>query len=77
MIGEAQSVGERKRKAGGMKEMLQDATKLAQKLRFLVKEVRKTSREHVFVYVEAFLTHHLVLAHCSPSTQCQTCLCGC
>ncbi|KAM4558422.1 fer-1-like protein 6 isoform 1-T1 [Odontesthes bonariensis] len=42
MIGEAQAVGERKRKAGGMKEMLQDATKLAQKLCFLVKEPQHT-----------------------------------
>ncbi|XP_054471398.1 fer-1-like protein 6 [Anoplopoma fimbria] len=38
MIGEAQSVVERKRKAGGVKEMLQHATKLTQKLRFLVEE---------------------------------------
>ncbi|KAK1903005.1 hypothetical protein KUDE01_005964, partial [Dissostichus eleginoides] len=35
MIDEAQSLGERKRKAGGVKEMLQKATKLTQKLRFL------------------------------------------
>lgn len=40
MIGEAQSLGERRRKAGGVKEMLQDATKLTHKLRFLVEEVR-------------------------------------
>ena len=39
MIGEAQSLGDRKRKAGGVKEMLQDATKLAHKLHFLVEEV--------------------------------------
>ncbi|KAJ4921160.1 hypothetical protein JOQ06_022268 [Pogonophryne albipinna] len=35
MMDEAQSLGERKRKAGGVKEMLQKATKLTQKLRFL------------------------------------------
>lgn len=39
MIGEAQSLGERKRKDGGVKEMIQDATKLTHKLRFLVEEV--------------------------------------
>ncbi|XP_041856982.1 fer-1-like protein 6 isoform X2 [Melanotaenia boesemani] len=42
MVGEAQSMGERKRKAGGVKEMLQDATKLAQKLCFLVEEPQHT-----------------------------------
>ncbi|XP_051259533.1 fer-1-like protein 6 isoform X2 [Dicentrarchus labrax] len=42
MIGEAQSLGERKRKAGGVKEMLQDATKLTHKLRFLVEEPQHT-----------------------------------
>lgn len=42
MIGEAQSLGERKRKAGGVKEMLHDATKLAHKIRFLVEEVRSS-----------------------------------
>lgn len=30
---------ERRRKAGGLKEMLQDVTKITQKLRFLVVEV--------------------------------------
>lgn len=40
MIGEAEMLGERKTSARGVKEMLQDATKLAQKLRFLVEEVR-------------------------------------
>ncbi|XP_061580085.1 fer-1-like protein 6 isoform X2 [Cololabis saira] len=42
MIGEAQSMRVRKRKAGGIKEMLQDATKLTQKLRFLVQEPQHT-----------------------------------
>ncbi|XP_035994611.1 fer-1-like protein 6 isoform X2 [Fundulus heteroclitus] len=42
MIGEAESVGERKRTAGGVKEMLQEATKLTQKLRFLVEEPQHT-----------------------------------
>ncbi|XP_073329456.1 fer-1-like protein 6 [Pagrus major] len=42
MIGEAQSLGERKRKAGGVKEMLQDATKLTHKLHFLVEEPQHT-----------------------------------
>ncbi|XP_054603148.2 fer-1-like protein 6 isoform X3 [Nothobranchius furzeri] len=38
MIGEAKSLTERRRKAGGVKEMLQEATKIMQKLRFLVEE---------------------------------------
>ncbi|XP_069010516.1 fer-1-like protein 6 isoform X2 [Embiotoca jacksoni] len=42
MIGEAQSMGERKRKTGGVKEMLQDATKLTHRLRFLVEEPQHT-----------------------------------
>ncbi|KAM4731898.1 fer-1-like protein 6 [Anableps anableps] len=42
MIGEAELLGERKRKAGGVKEMLQEATKLTQKLRFLVEEPQHT-----------------------------------
>uniref|UniRef100_A0A671Z110 Fer-1 like family member 6 n=1 Tax=Sparus aurata TaxID=8175 RepID=A0A671Z110_SPAAU len=42
MITEAQSLGDRKRKAGGVKEMLQDATKLAHKLHFLVEEPQHT-----------------------------------
>ncbi|KAK5890071.1 hypothetical protein CesoFtcFv8_013638 [Champsocephalus esox] len=42
MMDEAQSLGERKRKAGGVKEMLQKATKLTQKLRFLVEEPQHT-----------------------------------
>uniref|UniRef100_A0A671Z1C4 Fer-1 like family member 6 n=1 Tax=Sparus aurata TaxID=8175 RepID=A0A671Z1C4_SPAAU len=36
------SLGDRKRKAGGVKEMLQDATKLAHKLHFLVEEPQHT-----------------------------------
>ncbi|KAL3969404.1 nuclease HARBI1 [Sarotherodon galilaeus] len=42
MIGEAQSLVGRKKKAGGVKEMLQDATKLTLKLRFLVEEPQHT-----------------------------------
>lgn len=40
MIGEAQFAVEGKRKTGGVKEMLQHATKLTQRIRFLVEEVR-------------------------------------
>ncbi|KAK5860785.1 hypothetical protein PBY51_022243 [Eleginops maclovinus] len=50
MIGEAQSLGERKRKTGGVKEMLQKATKLTQKLRFLVEEPQHTVPD-VFVWL--------------------------
>ncbi|XP_040913171.1 fer-1-like protein 6 isoform X2 [Toxotes jaculatrix] len=50
MIGEAYSLGERKRKAGGVKEMLQDATKLTQRLRFLVEEPQHTVPD-VFVWM--------------------------
>ncbi|KAM9365558.1 fer-1-like protein 6 isoform 2-T2 [Pholidichthys leucotaenia] len=50
MIGEAQAVGQRKRKAGGMKEMLQDATKLTHKIRFLVEEPQHTVPD-VFVWL--------------------------
>ncbi|XP_069388583.1 fer-1-like protein 6 isoform X2 [Paralichthys olivaceus] len=50
MIGEAQSLAERKRKVGGMKEMLQDATKLTLKLRFLVEEPQHTVPD-VFVWL--------------------------
>lgn len=39
MMSEAQLMEERRRKAGGVKEMLQDAAKLALKLHFLVEEV--------------------------------------
>ncbi|XP_078796311.1 fer-1-like protein 6 isoform X2 [Oryzias latipes] len=42
MIGEAESLEDRRRKAVGMKEKLQDATKLTQKLRFLVEEPQHT-----------------------------------
>ncbi|KAK5622130.1 hypothetical protein CRENBAI_009754 [Crenichthys baileyi] len=41
LIGEAESLGDRKR-AAGVKEMLQDATKLIQKLCFLVEEPQHT-----------------------------------
>ncbi|XP_067460357.1 fer-1-like protein 6 [Thunnus thynnus] len=50
MIGEAQSVAERKRNTGGMKEMLQDTTKLIQKLRFLVVEPQHTVPD-IFVWL--------------------------
>ncbi|XP_056245789.1 fer-1-like protein 6 [Seriola aureovittata] len=50
MIEEAQSLGERKRKAGGVKEMLLDATKLTQRLRFLVQEPQHTVPD-VFVWL--------------------------
>ncbi|XP_014864338.1 PREDICTED: fer-1-like protein 6 isoform X2 [Poecilia mexicana] len=42
MVGEAEMLGERKTAARGVKEMLQEATKLAQKLRFLVEEPQHT-----------------------------------
>uniref|UniRef100_A0A3P9CRT9 Fer-1 like family member 6 n=1 Tax=Maylandia zebra TaxID=106582 RepID=A0A3P9CRT9_9CICH len=42
MIGEAQSLVGRKKNAGGVKEMLQDAAKLTHKLRFLVEEPQHT-----------------------------------
>ncbi|KAM8855911.1 fer-1-like protein 6 isoform 3-T3 [Spinachia spinachia] len=50
MIGDARSVVERKRKAGGVKEMLQHATKLKQKIRFLVEEPQHTVPD-VFVWL--------------------------
>ncbi|XP_034417851.1 fer-1-like protein 6 isoform X2 [Cyclopterus lumpus] len=50
MIGEAKSVVKRKRKAGGVKEMLQHATKLTHKLRFLVEEPQHTVPD-VFVWL--------------------------
>ncbi|XP_044072290.1 fer-1-like protein 6 isoform X2 [Siniperca chuatsi] len=50
MIGEAQSLGERKRKVGGVKEMLQDAAKLTHKLRFLVEEPQHTVPD-IFVWL--------------------------
>ncbi|XP_035029738.2 fer-1-like protein 6 isoform X1 [Hippoglossus stenolepis] len=50
IIGEAQSLGGRKRKAGGMKEMLHDVTKLTLRLRFLVEEPQHTVPD-VFVWL--------------------------
>ncbi|XP_019714519.1 fer-1-like protein 6, partial [Hippocampus comes] len=50
MIGDAQSLVERKRKSGGVKEALQDATKLTQKLRFLVEEPQHTVPD-IFVWL--------------------------
>ncbi|KAM7380163.1 hypothetical protein PAMP_003476 [Pampus punctatissimus] len=51
MIGEAQSLMERKRNTGAMKEMLQDATKLAHKIRFLVVEVLNSVSMCVSIFV--------------------------
>nr|XP_061799780.1 fer-1-like protein 6 [Nerophis lumbriciformis] len=50
MIGDAQSLVTRKRKSGGVKEELQDATKLTQKLRFLVEEPQHTVPD-IFVWM--------------------------
>ncbi|XP_037095940.1 fer-1-like protein 6 isoform X1 [Syngnathus acus] len=50
MVGDAQSLVERKRKSGSMKEVLQDATKLTQKLRFLVEEPQHTVPD-IFVWL--------------------------
>ncbi|XP_029981481.1 fer-1-like protein 6 [Sphaeramia orbicularis] len=50
MIGEARHVAERRRKSSGVKEMLQDATKLIHKLRFLVVEPQHTVPD-VFVWL--------------------------
>ncbi|XP_054644140.1 fer-1-like protein 6 isoform X3 [Dunckerocampus dactyliophorus] len=50
MIGDAQSLVERKRKAGGVKEALWDATKLTHKLRFLVEEPQHTVPD-IFVWL--------------------------
>lgn len=64
MIGEAEMLGERKTLARGVKEMLQEATKLAQKLRFLVEEVRKvltTSDWYVYYSIQTFLYHIPIL----------------
>lgn len=58
MIGEAQFLVERKRKAGGVKEMLQDATKLTHKLRFLVVEVQKSNCVCVCLCVSIFVHAH-------------------
>ncbi|TMS06604.1 Fer-1-like protein 6 [Larimichthys crocea] len=62
MIGEAQSMVERKGKVGGVKEMLQTATKLTHKLRFLVEEVRHSpcvcvSKSCQLVHVNLSYTH--------------------
>ncbi|XP_061697140.1 fer-1-like protein 6 [Syngnathoides biaculeatus] len=50
MIGNAQSLVERKMKSGGMKEELQEARKLTQKLRFLVEEPQHTVPD-IFVWL--------------------------
>ncbi|XP_047192999.1 fer-1-like protein 6 isoform X1 [Scophthalmus maximus] len=50
MVGEAQALGERRRKAGGLKEILKEATKLTQRLRFLVEEPQHTVPD-VFVWL--------------------------
>ncbi|KAK2905697.1 hypothetical protein Q8A73_009640 [Channa argus] len=50
LINEAQSLEERRKKTGGVKEMLQDATKLTQRLRFLVEEPQHTIPD-VFVWL--------------------------
>uniref|UniRef100_A0AAQ4Q0Y1 Fer-1 like family member 6 n=1 Tax=Gasterosteus aculeatus aculeatus TaxID=481459 RepID=A0AAQ4Q0Y1_GASAC len=50
MIGEAQFAVEGKRKTGGVKEMLQHATKLTQRIRFLVEEPQHTVPD-VFVWL--------------------------
>ncbi|XP_061547609.1 fer-1-like protein 6 [Phycodurus eques] len=50
MIGDAQALVERKRNSGGVKEELQDARKLTQKLRFLVQEPQHTVPD-IFVWL--------------------------
>ncbi|XP_077583825.1 fer-1-like protein 6 isoform X5 [Stigmatopora nigra] len=50
MIEDAQSLVSRKRKSGGVKEELQDATKLTHKLRFLVEEPQHTVPD-IFVWM--------------------------
>ncbi|KAM9710649.1 LOW QUALITY PROTEIN: fer-1-like protein 6 [Menidia menidia] len=50
MVGEAESVSQRKRKAGGTKEMLADATRLTTRVRFLVEEPQHTVPD-VFVWL--------------------------
>lgn len=54
MITEANSLEERKRKSGGMKEMLQEATKLNQRLCFLVEEVKKCLKCEYFHVMQPF-----------------------
>ncbi|KAM9850875.1 fer-1-like protein 6 isoform 2-T2 [Aulostomus maculatus] len=50
VMADAQSLVERKRKTGGLKEMVQEATKLAHKLRFLVEEPQHTVPD-IFVWL--------------------------
>uniref|UniRef100_UPI003AADEC2C fer-1-like protein 6 n=1 Tax=Centroberyx gerrardi TaxID=166262 RepID=UPI003AADEC2C len=50
MIGEAEAMAERKRKACSVKESLQEATKLSHKLRFLVEEPQHTVPD-VFIWL--------------------------
>ncbi|XP_056144940.1 fer-1-like protein 6 [Lampris incognitus] len=50
MIGEVDVMAERKRKAGGVKELLQEAIKLTHRLRFLVEEPQHTLPD-VFVWL--------------------------
>nr|XP_061826902.1 fer-1-like protein 6 isoform X1 [Nerophis lumbriciformis] len=50
MIGDARSLVERKRNAGGVKEALRDATKLTHQLRFLVEEPQHTVPD-IFVWL--------------------------
>uniref|UniRef100_A0A673ZL07 Fer-1 like family member 6 n=1 Tax=Salmo trutta TaxID=8032 RepID=A0A673ZL07_SALTR len=50
MVGKAETISEGKRKARSMKEMLQEALKLTQKLRFLVEEPQHTIPD-VFVWM--------------------------
>ncbi|GAA6219134.1 fer-1-like protein 6 [Lates japonicus] len=59
VIGDAQSLLERKKKAGGVKEMLQDAIKLTHRIRFLVEEPQHTVPD-VFVWL---LSHNKRIAY--------------
>uniref|UniRef100_A0A3Q1FBX6 Fer-1-like protein 6 n=1 Tax=Acanthochromis polyacanthus TaxID=80966 RepID=A0A3Q1FBX6_9TELE len=68
MIGEAQSTVQKKRKAGGVKEMLQEATKLTQKLRFLVEEVRRTPEHWLVWFIHLQPHHNLVLPASAHAT---------
>lgn len=80
MIGEAESLLGRKR-TGGAKEILQEATKLTQKLRFLVEEVKQTFKlllsDMFTINKLTFHFHTYTSLHCSPNIQSRTCLCGC
>lgn len=60
VIGDAQSLLERKKKAGGVKEMLQDAIKLTHRIRFLVEEVRHSPCMCVFCVHPVCKTAHTV-----------------